>query len=130
MSQFYKRRLFVLRTETNTYSAGAILDYLPKFTRNRITNIVVHPQHDDTPHRGGVSFELDMLGVNMGYKVIHNWGDLFDMHAINLDNQEEESVNDIFAGDFIATFEELEVMHEEWNQMFQSNIVERLMEEE
>ena len=52
------------------------------------------------------------------------------MHAINLDNGEEQTLNDMFAGDFIATFEELEVMHAEWNQMFQTNVVERLLEEE
>tara|TARA_B100000214_G_C23968402_1_gene628885 strand:+ start:2037 stop:2396 length:360 start_codon:yes stop_codon:yes gene_type:complete len=119
-----------LKTETNTYSAGAILDYLPEITRNRITNLVIHPQHDDTPNRGGVSFELEMLGVNIGYYVVHNWKDLFDMHAINLDNDEKQTLNNLYAGDFIATFEELEVMHANWNQMFQPNIAERILEEE
>jgi len=127
---FNIKRRKKLKTESNTYSAGAILDYIPETTRNRITNVVIHPQHDDTPHRGGVSFQLEMLGVNIGYKIVHNWGDLFDMHAINLDNNEEQTLNDMYAGDFIATFEELEVMHADWNQMFQPNIAERILEEE
>ena len=71
-----------MKTNSNTYSAGAILDNIPEYTREKLLNLIIHPQHEDTNHRGGVTFDLDYMGVVCRYKVIHTWADLFDLETV------------------------------------------------
>ena len=97
-----------MKTETNTYSAGAILDCIPEYTRKQIQNIIIHPQHDDTNHRGGVTFDLDYIGVVCRYKITHTWADLFDLEIVSLETGEKLTDNGLYAGDFINYMRVLE----------------------
>ena len=91
-----------METKSNTYSAGAILDYLPDFIKNVMEDLTIYPEHEDTKHRGGISFILTVNNVPLQYKVIHNFGDLFDVYAYNPETgQLAEQRNDLFFGDFI-----------------------------
>ena len=91
-----------MKTQSNTYSAGAIMDYLPDFIKNVMEDLTIYPEHEDTEHRGGISFILTVNDVSLRYKVIHNFGDLFDVYAYNPETgQLVEERNDLFFGDFI-----------------------------
>ena len=103
-----------LKTESNTYSAGAILDYIPEYTREQLMDLVIHPQHDDTNHRGGVTFNLDYMGVVCNYKVTHTWADLFDLEITSLETGEKLKDNGLYAGDFINYMNVLESAHIEF----------------
>ena len=95
-----------MKTETNTYSAGAIMDYLPKFIHNVMEDLTILPEQEDTKHRGGVTFILTVNNVPLQYNVIHNFGDLFDVYAYNPQTgQLVEERKDLFFGDFINLWE-------------------------
>ena len=94
-----------MKTKSNTYSAGAIMDYLPKFIHNVMEDLTILPQHEDTKHRGGVTFILTVNNVSIRYKIIHNFGDLFDIYATNIDGEYEVIQNDLFFGEFIELWD-------------------------
>ena len=107
-----------MKTQSNTYSAGAILDYLPKFVIENMEDLTIYPEHEDTEHRGGISFILTLNNVSIKYKVIHNFMDLFDMYVIDpktgdiLDDR-----MDVYAGDFMNMWE---VAIEEFNDTYEA----------
>tara|TARA_B100000214_G_scaffold370595_1_gene345508 strand:+ start:3935 stop:4312 length:378 start_codon:yes stop_codon:yes gene_type:complete len=115
-----------MKTESNTYSAGAIIDYIPEYTRLQMEDVVIHPQHDDTNHRGGVSFTLNYMNMPTRYTVIHTWKDLFDLTMVSLETGEKVTDTDLFAGDFINQMEMLEVAHVE----YMANVTEGWLKEE
>ena len=97
-----------MKTNSNTYSAGAILDNIPEYTREKLLNLIIHPQHEDTNHRGGVTFDLDYMVVVCRYKVIHTWADLFDLEIVSLETGEIVTDNGLYAGDFMNYMNVLE----------------------
>jgi len=95
-----------MKTQSNTYSAGAIMDYLPDFIKNIMEDLIIYPEHEDTKHRGGISFILTVNDVPLQYNVIHNFEDLFDVYAYNPQTgQLVETRKDLFFGDFINLWE-------------------------
>ena len=77
------------------------MDYLPKFIHNVMEDLTILPEHEDTKHRGGVTFILTVNNVSIRYKIIHNFGDLFDIYATNTDGEYEVIETDLFFGEFI-----------------------------
>ena len=94
-----------MKTESNTYSAGAIMDYLPKFIHNVMEDLTILPEHEDTKYRGGVTFILTVNNVSVRYKVIHNFSDLFDIYATNIDGEYEVIETDLFFGEFMQLWD-------------------------
>ena len=59
----------------NTYAAGAIRDYMPApfHTSNLVTDEVIHPEHEDSKHRGGLTFTLSLNNTVAVWKVMLNY---------------------------------------------------------
>jgi len=93
--------------ETNTSSAGAILDYMPKLMKdNMISELIIFPEHEHTKHHGGIEFRLQASGKDTIWKIIHNFSDYFD---ITFTDETGTLINDkdIDAETLIGAFEEI-----------------------
>ena len=93
-----------MQFETNTSSAGAILDYMPQLMRDEmISDLVIMPEHEDTKHHGGVRFRLQSNNKDANWEIIHNFNDYFD---ITLTDETGTVIQDrdIHAGTLINAF--------------------------
>lgn len=100
-----------MEDEVTSYSAGAIMDYIPPMLhRHAITDIVVHPGPNKENERGGVSFTVTVNDIGLRWKVIHNWGDLFTVLYTSPNDEYHEDLpftEEMDAGMFVSTMEQL-----------------------
>ena len=100
-----------MEDEVTSYSAGAIMDYIPDILqRHALTDIVVHPGPNKENERGGVSFTVTVNDIGLRWKVIHNWGDLFTVLYTSPNDEYHEDLpftEEMDASSFVATMNQL-----------------------
>tara|TARA_R100000458_G_C8220659_1_gene205129 strand:+ start:114 stop:527 length:414 start_codon:yes stop_codon:yes gene_type:complete len=104
----YKNRKENMKFETNTNSAGAILDYMPTIMRDdMIKDLVIIPEHEDTKHHGGVKFVLHANGKSATWEIIHNFNDYFDIKCVDNNDGRVVQDKDIDANVLITAFTDI-----------------------
>tara|TARA_R100001530_G_C4253621_1_gene138551 strand:+ start:237 stop:611 length:375 start_codon:yes stop_codon:yes gene_type:complete len=101
-----------LNNTPNTYVAGMIKEYMPApfHAMNLVTDEIIHPEHEDSKHRGGLTFTLSLNDTVAVWKVMLNYGDLFDISVSTPEHSYEEydelnqAVNEV-----IGTLEDVHV---------------------
>ena len=100
-----------MEDEITSYSAGAIMDYIPSMLQKyAVSDIVVHPGPNKENERGGVSFTVTVNDIGLRWKVIHNWGDLFTVLYTSPNDEYHEDLpytEEMDASSFVATMEQL-----------------------
>tara|TARA_R100000458_G_C8274085_1_gene249004 strand:+ start:2416 stop:2787 length:372 start_codon:yes stop_codon:yes gene_type:complete len=70
-----------MKVESNTNTAEALKELMPApfHAMNLVTDEVIHPQDENSKHRGGLTFTLNINDTVAVWKVMLNFNDLYDI---------------------------------------------------